>query len=272
VGAKNMLENREAPLGVFDSGVGGLTVVREILKQMPNESILYYADTAHVPYGSRNPQELKGFARQITSYLVARKCKMIIIACNTSTSLAYEELQTLFSLPIIGVIEPGVEKALKTTKNLQIGVIGTVATINSGVYQRKLQTKNPDVQVYAAACPPFVPLVEKGTITGADTEKTVAHCLHPLLEENIDTLILGCTHYPFLQSVITKVLGPQVKIIDPAYETVRQAYGTLKELNLLAKGEKPVYNYVSSKKPADFRARGSVFLGKDLGTVKEIHL
>ena len=267
-----MWEKREAPLGIFDSGVGGLTVVREILKQMPHESILYYADTAHVPYGSRNPQELKGFARKITSYLVTRQCKMIVIACNTSTSLAYEELQNLFSLPIIGVIEPGVEKALKTTKNLRIGVIGTVPTINSGVYQRKLQTKKTAVQVIAVPCPPFVPLVEKGITTGVNIEKTVARCLQPLLEKNIDTLILGCTHYPFLQPMIAKVMGPQVKIIDPAYETVRQAYEILKELNLLATGQNPVYNYVSSKNPADFRARGSVFLGRDLGTVKEIHL
>lgn len=267
-----MLENREAPLGVFDSGVGGLTVVREILKQMPRESILYYADTAHVPYGSRDPQELKKFAKNITSYLVMQGCKMIIIACNTSTSLAYEELQTLFSLPIIGVIEPGVDKALKITKNLRIGVIGTVATINSGVYQKKLQAKNPHVQVIAAACPPFVPLVEKGIITGADAEKTVSSCLQPLLEKNIDTLILGCTHYPFLQPVMAKVIGSGIKIIDPAQETVRRAYEKLQELNLLVEKKEPVYNYISSKNPADFRARGSVFLGKDLGTVKEIHL
>jgi len=267
-----MLEKKEAPLGVFDSGVGGLTVVREILKQIPSESILYYADTAHVPYGSRDPQELKGFARKITSYLVDQGCKMIIIACNTSTSLAYEDLQAFFPLPIIGVIEPGVEKALKATKNSRIGVIGTVATINSGVYQQKLQAKNPDAQVYAAACPPFVPLVENGLIAGADTENTVANCLSPLLEKNIDTLILGCTHYPFLQPVITKVIGSGIKVIDPACETVRKVGEKLKELKLFAQGANPSYHYVSSKSPQDFRARGSVFLGEDLGTVKKVIL
>ena len=265
-----MWEKREAPLGIFDSGVGGLTVVREILKQMPHESILYYADTAHVPYGSRNPQELKGFARKITSYLVTRQCKMIVIACNTSTSLAYEELQNLFS-PIIGVIEPGVEKALKITKNLRIGVIGICPRLIVGFIKENCRLKILLFK-YCSALFPFVPLVEKGITTGVNIEKTVARCLQPLLEKNIDTLILGCTHYPFLQPVIAKVMGSQVKIIDPAYETVRQAYEILKELNLLATGQNPVYNYVSSKNPADFRARGSVFLGRDLGTVKEIHL
>lgn len=267
-----MSVNREAPLGVFDSGVGGLTVVREILKQMPGESIIYYGDTAHVPYGDREPQELKGFAQNITAYLVAQGCKMIIIACNTSTSLAYEELKSNFSLPIIGVIEPGVNKALLTTRNKQVGVIGTAATINSGVYQSKLQTKNPQVQVFAEACPPFVPLVERGSLRGVDTQGIIFNCLQPFLTKNIDTLILGCTHYPFLQTVIAKVLGTETQIIDPAHETVRYAYEMLKELNLLAQEGKPVYQYISSKDPQDFRAKGSVFLGRDLGTVKEVLL
>lgn len=264
-----MQENREAPLGVFDSGVGGLTVVREILKQMPYESILYYADTAHVPYGSRDPEELRRFAQDITSYLVTEGCKMILIACNTSTSLAYENLKNCFSLPIIGVIEPGAKKAVQTTKNLKIGVIGTVATINSGAYQEQLQAKNPAVQVYAEACPSFVPLVEKGIIEGAGTEKVVYACLKPLLTEKIDTLILGCTHYPFLRASIEKIAGPGVKIIDPAQETVSYALDKLKELNMLAEKKEPVYRYVSSKDPENFRVRGSVFLGRDLGMVKE---
>jgi len=265
-----MSEKREAPLGVFDSGVGGLTVVRELLKQMPGESIIYYGDTAHVPYGDRDPQELRGFAKDITNYLVTRGCKMIIIACNTSTSLAYEELISNFSLPIIGVIEPGVSKALMTTKNLRVGVIGTVATIKSGAYQQKLQAQNPEVQVYAEACPSFVPLVERGVLRGIEMQENVSCCLQPLLKKEIDTLILGCTHYPFLQPVIAKVLGAETQIIDPAYETVRYAYEKLKELDLLAEGGKAVYKFVSSKNPKEFRATGSIFLGRDLGTVEEV--
>jgi glutamate racemase len=267
-----MQNKKEASLGVFDSGVGGLTVVREILKQMPYESVLYYADTAHVPYGSRNPEELKGFAQVITSYLVTQGCKMIIIACNTSTSLAYESLKKSHSLPIIGVIEPGVQKALQTTKNLRIGVIGTEVTINSGAYQKLLRIKNPTVQVYAAACPLFVPLVEKGMIEDPDTEKVVYSCLKPLLAEKIDTLILGCTHYPFLQPVIEKIAGTGVKIVDPARETVTNVRDKLRELKLLAEKKEPVYRYVSSKDPEDFKARGSVFLGRDLGMVRELIL
>ncbi|MGI6144567.1 MAG: glutamate racemase [Peptococcia bacterium] len=267
-----MSEKRNAPLGIFDSGVGGLTVVREILKQMPGESIIYFGDTAHVPYGDRDPQELRGFAQKITNYLVTRGCKMIIIACNTSTSLAYEELTNSFSLPIIGVIEPGVNKALMTTKNLRVGVIGTAATIESRVYQRKLRAKNPDVQVYAQACPAFVPLVERGALRSAETADIVSGCLHPFMEKEIDTLILGCTHYPFLQPVIAKVLGAKTQIIDPAQETVRCAYERLQELDLLVDTAKPVYKFVSSNNPKEFRAKGSVFLGRDLGTVEEVLL
>jgi len=267
-----MSVNREAPLGVFDSGVGGLTVVREILKQLPNESIIYYGDTAHVPYGDRDPQELKGFAHNITDYLFAQGCKMVIIACNTSTSLAFEELKNNFPLPIIGVIDPGVNKALEITKNMQIGVIGTAATINSGAYQRKLLAQKPQVQVYAKACPTFVPLVERGALRGADTEGTISDSLHPFLEKEIDTLILGCTHYPFLQAFIAKVLGPETQIIDPAHETVRCASEKLRELNLLAQEGQPSYSYISSSEPEEFRKKGSVFLGRDLGIVKEVLL
>jgi glutamate racemase len=265
-----MSEERNAPLGVFDSGVGGLTVVREIFKQMPGESIIYFGDTAHVPYGDRDPQELRSFARNITNYLVTQGCKMIIIACNTSTSLAYEELKSNFSLPIMGVIEPGVNKALMTTKNLRVGVIGTVVTIESGAYQQKLRAKNPDVQVYAQACPLFVPLVERGALRGPEIQDTVSGCLHPFSEKEIDTLILGCTHYPFLQPVIAKVLGAKTQLIDPAHETVRSAYEKLKELDLLADAGKPVYKFVSSNNPKEFRAKGRVFLGRDLGTVEEV--
>lgn len=267
-----MWEKGEAPLGVFDSGLGGLTVVREILQQMPHESILYYADTAHVPYGSRQPNELKGFAWDITAYLVAQKCKMVLIACNTSTSLAYDELKNSFSVPLIGVIEPGVARALEITQNRRIGVIGTEATMKSGVYQKKLQSQNSAIQVMAVACPPFVPLVEEGVISGAVVEKTVARYLRPLREKGIDTLILGCTHYPFLRPVIAQIMGPGVKIIDPASETVQQASRILRSLDLQTKGQDPVYVYVSSQDAENFRLKGSAFLGRNLGTVREIQL
>lgn len=267
-----MCGNKEAPLGVFDSGLGGLTVVREILRQMPHESIIYFGDTAHVPYGPRQPQELKGFAGNITDYLVKQGCKMILIACNTSTSLAYEDLKKAYALPIIGVIEPGVEKALGITRSQRIGVIGTEATIKSGAYQKLILAKNSTAQVYAEACPLLVPLVEKGILEGAEAKRGVAACLKPLLDKKIDTLILGCTHYPFLSSVISKIMGAEVSLVDPARETVARARDKLRELNLEAETAQPVYRYIASKEPESFQRRGSAFLGRDLGMVKEVHL
>ena len=264
-----MRENN-APLGVFDSGLGGLTIVREILKQLPQESVLYFADTAHVPYGSRDPEELRGFAFQITAYLVKRQCKMIIIACNTSTALAYDFLRSNFNVPLVGVIEPGVSRALQVTANGKIGIIGTLATIQSGVYQKKL--KAVAEEVVALSCPPFVELVEKGKLRGLETEEIVAGCLAPLQAREIDTLILGCTHYPFLSESITRFLGPKVKIVDPAEETVRQTARLLKANSLSAGNQKPRYSYFSSKNAYDFKIKGSAFLGRDLGTVKEIYL
>lgn len=268
--------HREAPIGVFDSGVGGLTVVREMLRQMPGESISYFADTAHVPYGPRDPQELRRFAAQITAFLVDKGCKMIIMACNTSTSLAYYDLKAQYDLPMVGVIEPGVDKALEHVSAAggtgTIGVIGTKATIDSGVYQRILAQKNSKVQVAAVSCPPFVPLVESGQIRGPQVEETVRNCLGPLKEEGVECLLLGCTHYPFLAPVIKKIMGPDVSCIDPAIETVNRAYRLLAGMKLLNEGGRPSYHYYASGDPESFRRMGAFFLGHDTGEVKKIIL
>ncbi|HHZ16763.1 MAG TPA: glutamate racemase [Peptococcaceae bacterium] len=265
---------KEAPLGVFDSGVGGLTVVKEILRQLPHESVFYFGDTAHVPYGSRSPEELQGFAFKITEYLVAQGCKMIIIACNTSTSLAYELLKEKFPVPMIGVIEPAVDKALSMTQNNCIGVLATEATINSQSYQTMLRSKRPRVEVYPQACPAFVPLIEKGIVDGPELEKVAEEYLTPLLEKRIDTLILGCTHYPFLEPVLRQITGSGVVQIDPAAETVRRAKKMLQELALLAEAgnEAPVHRFFASHDAPGFGKAGSVFLSRDLGKVKEIRL
>ena len=222
-----------SPIGVFDSGVGGLTVIRELEAQLPGEDYIYYADTAHVPYGSREPLELKGFALSITAFLVEQGCKMIIIACNTSTSLAYADLASRFPVPIIGVIEPGVDEAIKVSKNGKIGVVGTLATVNSGVYQRMIKEKNPRTEVVAVPCPRFVPLVEEGQVEGPEVEEIAEIYLKPLQERGVDTLILGCTHYPFLRPVIEGIMGKGVNIIDPARETVRRAAISLQNLALV---------------------------------------
>ncbi|MCR4441067.1 MAG: glutamate racemase [Peptococcaceae bacterium] len=265
-----MNKHNLAPIGVFDSGIGGLTVVAEMLRQMPHESLIYYADTAHVPYGPRDPRELKGFAFGITRFLIGLGCKMVIIACNTSTSLAYEEMQETYDIPLVGVIEPGVDRALQTTKNGRIGVIATEATVKSGSYQKMLIKKNAAVEVVAQPCPLFVPFVEEGRLDGEEVERAARSYLGPLCEKDIDTLILGCTHYPFLLPVITQTTGPFVTPVDPARETVKRAVDKLKELNLLREEGNPVCRYLASGDAAVFARLGSFFLKREIGPVEKV--
>lgn len=210
------------PVGVFDSGVGGLTVAREITRQLPAETIIYFGDTAHVPYGSRPVDELILFADTIVGFLIAQGAKAIVDACNTTSAIALPYLRQKYSTPIIGVIEPGVEAALQATKNGRVGVIATEATIASDAHRRALLGREKEVQVFTRACPPFVPLVEAGIVAGPWVEGVVAECLEPLLQAGIDTLILGCTHYPFLAPVIQDLAGPRVTLVDPAAATVRK--------------------------------------------------
>lgn len=264
--------NRNAPIGVFDSGVGGLTVIMEMLKQLPQESYIYFADTAHVPYGPREPEELRQFADSITGFLVDQGCKMVIIACNTSTSLAYEMLKQKYSVPLVGVIEPGVEKALTTTINKKVGVFATQATVNSNVFQSLLKARDAKIEVTAVACPPFVPFVESGEVEGPKVTEAVRDCFRPLKEKGVDSLILGCTHYPFLLPVIDQVVGPTVQVINPARETVSRAIQILREKNLKAENTQPEHQYYASGDPLSFRTMGSKFLQRELGTVKKIIL
>ncbi|MFY9174364.1 MAG: glutamate racemase [Peptococcia bacterium] len=261
-----------APIGVFDSGVGGLTVILEMLQQLPQESYIYFADTAHVPYGPREPEELRQFADQITHFLVERGCKAVIIACNTSTSLAYDMLRQKYSVPLVGVIEPGVDKALAETANGKVGVFATQATVNSGAFQRLIKEKRPEIQLTAVACPLFVPLVEAGEVDGPAVYDAVRDYYRPLEEKGVDSLILGCTHYPFLLPVIDRIVGPKVQVINPARETVSRAAEILRDLGLLAKNTQPQHKYYVSGEPLKFRALGSRFLQKDLGLVKKKNL
>jgi len=210
------------PVGVFDSGVGGLTVAREITRQLPAETIIYYGDTAHVPYGSRTVDELIGFADAIAGFLIAKGAKAIVDACNTTSAVALPYLQKKYHVPIIGVIEPGVIEALRATQNGRIGVIATEATVASNAHRKAILARSGKVQVFVRACPKLVPLVEAGLVSGPEVEVAVAEYVEPLVEAGIDTLILGCTHYPFLAPVIQEVAGPGVTLIDPAAATVRE--------------------------------------------------
>ena len=224
--AKAKIIDKTSPIGVFDSGVGGLTVVREIIRQLPNENIVYFGDTARVPYGSKSPSTVNHFSNQITRFLLTKKVKAIVVACNTASALAFEELKEQFNLPIVEVVVPGARAATQMTKSGKIGVVGTEATVKSGVYTRVIKGINPQLTVLEKACPLFVPLVEEGFRSHHVTEEIIDYYLHSLKNAGIDTLILGCTHYPLIRSQIKEYLGEGILLANPAYETTKD----LKEL------------------------------------------
>ncbi|MFB6467938.1 glutamate racemase [Cytobacillus sp. Hz8] len=210
------------PIGLIDSGVGGLTVVKEVMRQLPNEQILYVGDTARCPYGPRPTNEVKAYTWQMTQFLLEKNIKMLVIACNTATAAVLDEIQSELSIPVIGVIHPGARTAIKVTKNYQIGVIGTIGTIQSHAYEIALKSINKKSKVTSLACPKFVPLVESGEYFGSVAKKIVAETLRPMKKKGLDTLILGCTHYPLLESLIKNVMGKGVSVISSGEETARE--------------------------------------------------
>jgi glutamate racemase len=210
------------PIGVFDSGVGGLSVVRQMMACLPEESIVYFGDTARVPYGSRTPDEIIAFGDQILAFLQLFDVKLVVAACNTSSSVSLPVLRGKYHIPILGVVEPGVRAALQVTSNRRIGVLATAATVDSGAYPRRFQDLDPGVDVYAQACPRFVPLVEAGQTDGPEVRSAAREYLQPLQEAGVDTIVLGCTHYPFLAPVIGELAGEAVQVVDPATETVKE--------------------------------------------------
>lgn len=227
------MADREAPIGVFDSGVGGLTVAREIMSQLPEERIVYFGDTARVPYGSKSRDTIIKYSRQIIRFLKTRNVKAIVVACNTASAVALDEVQKELDIPVIGVIKAGARTAARTTKNGKIGIIATETTINSKVYTKFLEELNPELSVIGKACPLFVPLVEEQTfLNDPITEEIAARYLDGLKKEGIDTLILGCTHYPLISRTVAKVMGEEVTLVNPAYETARELKGLLKEKGL----------------------------------------
>lgn len=220
------------PIGVFDSGVGGLTVAREIMRQLPNERIVYFGDTARVPYGSKSKETVTRYSRQIVRFLETQDVKAIVVACNTVSAYALEELEKEVDIPMIGVVKPGVRAALDATVNKKIGVICTEATMNSGIYSRYIQENDSAVRIIGKACPLFVPLVEEGLWEDPVTDEIARRYLTELVDSGIDTLILGCTHYPMLRSTVGKIVGDQVTLVNPAYETARELKALLEEKGL----------------------------------------
>ena len=240
-----------APIGVFDSGVGGLTVVKEIINQLPQEEIIYFGDTARVPYGSKSGETVRQYSRQIADFLLSQGVKAIVIACNTASAVALETLQKELPVPVIGVVRPGAKAAAQTTKSGRIGVIGTETTIRSSVYTEYLRKTDPHVVVYPKACPLFVSLVEEGWVNDDPiTEQVAERYLKVLKEKDIDTLVLGCTHYPLLRKTIAKIMGEGVTLVNPAYETAHSLKYVLADYDLLhtqvgyeeaKKGEVPTF-------------------------------
>lgn len=239
-----------APIGVFDSGVGGLTVAREIMRQMPNEKIIYFGDTARVPYGSKSKDTVTRFSKQILHFLQTFDVKTIVVACNTASAYALEELEKECNIPIIGVIKPGAKVAAEVTRNGKIGVIATEATISSGIYTQYIKEMNKNVTVYGKACPLFVPLIEEGLWIDPVTDEIAKRYLTELIDLDIDTLILGCTHYPLIRSTLGRIIGEDVTLVNPAYETAIELKSLLRERGLLnehhpALGENQYQFYVS---------------------------
>ncbi|MDE5893002.1 MAG: glutamate racemase [Acetatifactor sp.] len=237
-------------MGVFDSGVGGLTVAREIMRQIPNEKIIYFGDTARVPYGSKSKETVTRFSKQIVRFLNTFQVKTIVVACNTASAYALDELEQESDIPMIGVVKPGARVASEVTRNGRIGVIATEATIGSKIYNQYITELNKDVTIYGKACPLFVPLVEEGLWVDPVTDEIARRYLTELIDLDIDTLILGCTHYPLIRSTLGRIVGEKVTLVNPAYETARQLKELLGEKDLLGDhapvlGENQYQFYVS---------------------------
>ena len=224
--------DRNAPVGVFDSGVGGLTVAREIMRQIPEERIVYFGDTARVPYGNKSKDTILRYSRQIIRFLRTREVKAIVIACNTASAYALDTVAAESDIPIIGVINAGARTAVQATRNGKIGVIGTEGTIGSGIYTRVMKQLKPDIQVTGKPCPLFVPLVEEGLLHDSVTDEIASRYLSVLKGKYIDTLVLGCTHYPLLRSTLRRLMGEDVVLVNPAYETAIELKQLLEERGL----------------------------------------
>jgi len=261
------------PIGMFDSGVGGLTVLRALMKRLPHESTLYFGDTARVPYGSKSRDVIIRFSLEIGQFLLQQRVKMIVVACNTSSAFALEALKARFPVPVIGVIEPGARAAVKATRSRRIGVIGTEGTIESRAYTQAIQALDKGIAVFGQACPLIVPLVEEGWLKKPLALEVVEEYLLPLLKNRIDTLVMGCTHYPLLKNLIRSVAGPKVMLIDSAEETARVVSQSLADRGLLAPGASDARRrFCVSDAPEKFEKVGRCFLGKDIPGVRRIDI
>lgn len=268
------MENRNtAPIGVFDSGVGGLTVAREIMRQLPEENVVYFGDTARVPYGSKSKNNIIRYSRQIIRFLRTKNVKAIVIACNTASALALETVQKEIDIPIIGVIIPGARAAVSETRNGKIGVLGTEATIRSETYTKVIHQLKPDAEVLGKPCPLFVPLVEEGFAKHKITQEVIDIYLSDMKKTDIDTMILGCTHYPLLRSRIIEYFGEKVHIVNPAYETAMDLKTILNEKGIANHSGTPAtYDFYVSDAAEKFTEFANSILPYDVTKTKQINI
>ena len=268
---------KNAPVGVFDSGLGGLTVVREIMRQLPEEDIVYFGDTARVPYGSKSKGTIIYFSRQITRFLKTKNVKAIVVACNTASALALPTVNEEMDIPMIGVVEPGAIAAAKATKTGKVGVIGTQATVSSGIYTKVIGAIDPSISVIGQACPLFVPMVEEGLVDHPVMMQMIDYYLSSIKNSDVDALVLGCTHYPLLRSRIHEYLGDAITLVNPAYETAMGLKSLLEENGLLrdaqegAKKQAAADLYVSDL-PERFKEFADSILPIDIDRVKMVNV
>jgi glutamate racemase len=262
-----------APLGVFDSGIGGLTVARALFERLPHESVIYFGDTARVPYGPKSPDTVRRYAGEILTYLLERGVKALVVACNTISAHALDYLKERSPVPLVGVIEPGARAAVQGTRTGKIGVIGTAGTIASGAYERAIRHLRPDAAVCVQACPLFVPLVEEGWFDHAATEMIAREYLAPLERAGVDVLVLGCTHYPLLKPLLARVLGPTVTLVDSAEQTAAVVAEEITRGGLAAApAAHPTHRFVVSDDEPHFRKVGARFLGEKLRHIEVVPL
>ena len=271
----NIHSRKTAPVGVFDSGVGGLTVAREISRQLPNENIVYFGDTARVPYGSKSQNTIIRFSEQIIRFLKTKDVKAIVIACNTASALALDAVRDEFDVPVMGVVIPGARAAVEATCNRKIGVVGTDATVRSGMYTKIIRQMAPDITVVEKACPLFVPLVEEGFKDHAVTREIIEYYLESMRGSGIDAMILGCTHYPLLRSKIREYMGEGIQIVNPAYETALDLKRLLRDRDMENDGateEHSRYSFYVSDAAEKFRRFANTVMPFDVPTTNVVNI
>jgi glutamate racemase len=262
------VDKKNRPIGVFDSGIGGLTVLKEIIKELPHENTIYLGDTARVPYGIRSPETVTRYSLENARFLFSKDIKILVVACNTASSISINAIEKCTSVPVIGVIEPGAKAAVRATKKKKIGVIGTEATIKSSSYTKAIEAIDKDIEIFGLSCPLFVPLAEEGWLEGDIATLIAERYLNKLKDKDIDTLVLGCTHYPLLKKVIAGVMGEGITLIDSAVETSREIRTILESKS--KPQELPLREFYVTDSPERFLKVGESFLGQKIENINKI--